>query len=178
VTSVMTSRSLNKLSRAMVYLTCENFQRVGAFKFRGAYNAVASLDAGHEKNRSAVVVTLPSGNHAQGVAIACRLLGRSAHIVMHIPINPIKRAAVANYGASIHETPDRESAEGLLKQLMETLGARHVHALRDPMVVVGQGTCIFEPEVCVKRRAFMARASLFDRRRISKLLHKAAGGQR
>ncbi len=67
-------------------LTCENFQRVGAFKFRGAYDAVASLDAGHERNRSAAVVTFPSGNHAQGVAIACRQLWGSCSCSVIIAI--------------------------------------------------------------------------------------------
>ncbi len=92
------------------------------------------------------MVTLASGNHVQPVALACRLLSRSAHIVMHAPTNPIKRAAVADDRATIHEAADGESAEGLVKQLMETLGARHVHAFNDPMVVAGQAMCMLEPE--------------------------------
>ncbi len=144
VTPVIASRRLDEASGASVFLKCENFQRIGAFKFRGAYRAIATLRSRSPSSPSAPVVTLSSGNHAQGVALACRLLGLSAHIVMHAPVNPMKRGAVAGYRATIHEAADRESAEQLLRELSEGLGASYVHAFNDPLVIAGQGTCMLE----------------------------------
>ena len=83
-TPIQTSRQLDARSHATVFLKCENFQRVGAFKFRGAYNAVT------QRPSSKPVVALSSGNHAQGIALACRLSGKEAHLVMPEPVNPIK----------------------------------------------------------------------------------------
>ena len=93
-TPIQTSRQLDEHSRATVFLKCENFQRVGAFKFRGAYHAVI------QRLSPRPVVALSSGNHAQGIALACRLSGKDAHLVMPEPVNPIKKAAVEDYGAS------------------------------------------------------------------------------
>ncbi len=140
-TPVFTSRHLDEVSGATVYLKCENFQRVGAFKFRGAYNAIASLPPG---DRDRPVVTLSSGNHAQGVALASRLLGRQAHIVMHPPINPLKRAAVKGYHGIIHEATSREQAEALVKELAQQFQAVSIHAFNDPRVIAGQGTATLE----------------------------------
>ena len=107
-TPVMTSRFLNSISGATVYLKCENFQRTGAFKFRGAYHAVTRLNP---QQQSKPVVTLSSGNHAQGVALACQLHGLEAHVVMPEPMNPLKLAAVQGYGATVHQVATRLEGE-------------------------------------------------------------------
>jgi threonine dehydratase len=88
-TPVMTSRTLNHRAGCEVFLKCENFQRVGAFKFRGAYNAISQLS---EAQKRAGIITHSSGNHAQGVALAARLLGVKAVIVMPNDAPEIKRA--------------------------------------------------------------------------------------
>ena len=97
-TPVITSRTLNERVNGQVFLKCENFQRVGAFKFRGAYNAVSQLS---EAQRKAGVITHSSGNHAQGLALAAKLLGVKAIIVMPKDAPVIKREATAGYGAEI-----------------------------------------------------------------------------
>ncbi len=144
VTPVITSGQLDAASHARVYLKCENFQRIGAFKFRGAYNAVSRISVNHAQHGSATIVTLSSGNHAQGVALACRLKQLPAHIVMQAPINPIKRAAVIDYGATIYETEDRDQADQVLAERVASLGGHYVHAYNDPAVIAGQGTCALE----------------------------------
>jgi threonine dehydratase len=141
VTPVMTSRQLDDAAQATVFLKCENFQRIGAFKFRGAYHAIATLPP---KAQGRPVVTLSSGNHAQGVALASHLLGREAHIVMHQPINPLKRQATEGYHATIHETADRDAAEHRLRDLLAQLGGVYIHAFNDPRVIAGQGTTMLE----------------------------------
>lgn len=143
-TPVVTSSQLDAVSRARVYLKCENFQRVGAFKFRGAYNAVSRVAAGHGARGPVTIVTLSSGNHAQGVALACRLKSLPAHIVMQAPVNPIKRAAVVDYGATIYEAAGRAQAEQLLAERVASLTGHYVHAYDDPAVIAGQGTCALE----------------------------------
>jgi threonine dehydratase len=141
LTPVLTSTQLNHIAAATVSLKCENFQRIGAFKFRGAYNAVAiRLERGPFRQ----AVTLSSGNHAQGLALACRLRGLTAQIVMHHPINRLKRQAVEQYGAVIHETRTRGEAEQLVQRLIEELPAIHIHAFNDPPVIAGQGTVALE----------------------------------
>ena len=140
-TPVLTSTQLDRISGAHVSLKCENFQRVGAFKFRGAYNAVATR---LEQGPVSRAITLSSGNHAQGLALACRLHGLTAHIVMHHPINDLKRRAVDQYGAVIHEAQTRAEAETLVRRLSEELPATPVHAFNDPAVIAGQGTAALE----------------------------------
>ncbi|MBI4400048.1 MAG: pyridoxal-phosphate dependent enzyme [Nitrospirae bacterium] len=140
-TPIVTSRQLDEAARATVFLKCENFQRVGAFKFRGAYNAIASLPP---EQRDRPIATLSSGNHAQGVALASHLLGRQAHIVMHRPINPLKRQATLGYHATIHEVTDREEAEQTLRELLQQFNGVHIHAFNDPRVIAGQGTAMLE----------------------------------
>jgi len=141
VTPVMTSRQLDDAAQATVFLKCENFQRIGAFKFRGAYHAIATLQP---EAQGRPVVTLSSGNHAQGVALASYLLGREAHIVMHQPINPLKYQATVGYHATIHETADREAAEHRLRDLLAKLRGVYIHAFNDPRVIAGQGTAMLE----------------------------------
>ena len=97
-TPVMSSRTLNARSGNTVFLKCENFQRVGAFKFRGAYNAISELS---QLEKDAGVITHSSGNHAQGVALAAKILGVKAVVVMPVDAPPIKRKATAQYGAEI-----------------------------------------------------------------------------
>jgi threonine dehydratase len=141
VTPVFTSHQLNDAAGAVVFLKCENFQRVGAFKFRGAYNTIAALSS--ERNAQPVI-TLSSGNHAQGVALACRLLNRKAHVVMPHPINALKRAAVVGYGATVHEAATRQQGERMLEELLAETAGVHVHAFNDPLVIAGQGTATLE----------------------------------
>jgi threonine dehydratase len=140
-TPLITSRQLNAIAGATVYLKCENFQRVGAFKFRGAYHAVSTI---HARQASAAIVTLSSGNHAQGIALACRLLDLAAHVVMIKPVNPLKYQAVLDYGAATYEVSDRDKAETVLQALVETHQGLYVHAFNDPLVIAGQGTAMLE----------------------------------
>jgi len=141
VTPVLTSRTLNQCAGATVFLKCENFQRVGAFKFRGAYHAIATLPS---PQQAGPIVTISSGNHAQGVALACQLRGLAAHIVMTKPINPLKRQAVMDYRATIHEVADGEQAERTLRDLQEQLNGVYIHAFNNPRVIAGQGTAMLE----------------------------------
>ncbi len=137
-TPVQTSHRLDAHSRATVFLKCENFQRVGAFKFRGAYNAVA------HRSSSKPVVALSSGNHAQGIALACRLLGKEAHLVMPDPVNPVKQAAVQGYGGLVHRSADPRDAEALCRELVRELRGEWIEAFNDPDVIAGQGTAALE----------------------------------
>ena len=141
VTPVLTSRTLNQNAGATVFLKCENFQRIGAFKFRGAYHAIATLPP---PQQAGPIVTISSGNHAQGVALACQLRGLAAHIVMTKPINPMKRQAVMDYRATIHEVADGEQAERKLGDLQEQLNGVNIHAFNNPRVIAGQGTAMLE----------------------------------
>ena len=141
MTPVHVSRQLNELAAADVHLKCENFQRAGAFKFRGAYNAIASLPS---ESGQKPVVTLSSGNHAQGVALASRLLNRQAHVVMPGPINALKRSAVVGYGATVHEAATRQEGERMLAELLAETSGVYVHAYNDPLVIAGQGTAMLE----------------------------------
>ena len=97
-TPVATSRLLDEVCGAKVFLKCENFQRVGAFKFRGAYNAVSRLS---DEARARGVITHSSGNHAQALALVCHLLGVKATIVMPEDAPAMKLAATRDYGAEV-----------------------------------------------------------------------------
>ena len=98
VTPVLTSRTLDDRLRARVFLKCESFQRAGAFKFRGAYNAIARLS---EADRRRGILAYSSGNHAQAVALASRLLGAAATVVMPVDAPAAKRKATEGYGARV-----------------------------------------------------------------------------
>jgi len=138
---VTASRVLDDTSGARVFLKCENLQRVGAFKFRGAYHAVSHWAA---TSPSRTFATVSSGNHAQGLALACRLLGCQSHVVMPAGSSPIKRQAVQSYGATVHEAADRAEANELLDRLAQSLPAVVVHPFNDPFVIAGQGTIMLE----------------------------------
>jgi threonine ammonia-lyase medium form len=141
-TPVMTSRTLDALTGRHIFLKCENFQRVGAFKFRGAYNAISQLTP-VEKRRG--VIAHSSGNHAQAVALAAKLLGVKAIIIMPENAPPIKVAATRGYGAEIvfsgNEPTDREEKA---EQLSKKHGYTLVHPSDDLNVIYGAGTAAYE----------------------------------
>lgn len=139
-TPIMRSRTLNTQTGRDIYLKCENFQRVGAFKFRGAYNAISRLS---EDQQSAGVVTHSSGNHAQGVALAARLLGVKATIVMPQDAPAIKKAATAGYGATIITCPAIER-EKVSQELVEQQGYTLIHPYDNWDIIAGQGTAALE----------------------------------
>jgi threonine dehydratase len=139
-TPVMTSRTLDANSDCQVFVKCENLQRVGAFKFRGAYDAISQLDL---EQRAAGVITHSSGNHAQGVALASRLCGVRAVVVMPEDAPQIKRQATAGYGAQI--VPCRaEDRESVTQQLVEAHGYYLVHPYDNDQIIAGQGTAAWE----------------------------------
>ena len=141
-TPILTCTSLDELAGAKVFLKCENLQKVGAFKFRGACNAVFSLsDAAAVRG----VATHSSGNHAQALALAARLRGIPANIVMPSTSPMVKRAAVAGYGGLITFCePTLEARESTLARLVAESGAEIVHPYNDPRVISGQGTATLE----------------------------------
>jgi threonine dehydratase len=125
-----------------VFLKCENFQKVGAFKARGACNAVLSLD---EATAARGVVTHSSGNHAQALAWAASLRGIPAHIVMPTNAPPIKRRAVEGYGGTIYECePTVKDREHTAARVANETGATLIPPYDDPRVIAGQGTCALE----------------------------------
>jgi threonine dehydratase len=137
-TPVLTSQALDEATGARVFLKAENLQRVGAFKFRGAYNAVAMLSA---DERAAGVATASSGNHAQALALAASLHGVKATILMPEDAPENKLAATRGYGAEVipfdRYASDREK---LLAELVADSGAIPVHPYDDERVMAGQGT--------------------------------------
>jgi threonine dehydratase len=141
-TPVLTSRALDDATGATVLLKAENLQRVGAFKFRGAYNAVASLPAG---DRARGVATVSSGNHAQALALAARLHDVPAAILMPDDAPPGKLAATEGYGAEVIRF-DRygQDREELLAALVAERGFVPVHPYDDERVMAGQGTVALE----------------------------------
>jgi threonine dehydratase len=139
-TPVHTSRTLDALAGCQIFLKCENFQRVGAFKFRGAYNAISQLSP---EQKAAGVVTHSSGNHAQGVALAAQLLGVPATIVMPDDAPAVKREATAGYGARIVSAPAAQR-EIVSAQLARDEGLTLVHPYDDDRIIAGQGTAAWE----------------------------------
>lgn len=141
-TPVVTSRSFNEQSGYQVYFKCENLQRVGAFKFRGAYNALSRLSSS-EKARG--VIAHSSGNHAQGIALAAKLLGISATIVMPNDAPASKLAATQGYGAEIvlYDRQVEDRAE-LSARLAAEQRLVLVHPYDNPYIMAGQGTAALE----------------------------------
>lgn len=139
-TPVHTSRTLNQQTGHQIYLKCENFQRVGAFKFRGAYNAVSQLS---NAQKEAGIVTHSSGNHAQGLALAAKLLGVQVTIVMPDNAPAIKKAATAGYGATIVTCPAVER-EAVCAQLIDEHGYTLIHPYDNANIIAGAGTAALE----------------------------------
>jgi threonine dehydratase len=141
-TPVFTSRTLDGLTGSSVRVKAECFQRGGAFKFRGAYNKIASLP---EDARARGVLAYSSGNHAQAVAIAARLLGTTATIVMPEDAPPAKLEATRGYGAEV-VSYDRwtEDREEIGRRLAGERGVELVRPYDDPLVMAGQGTTALE----------------------------------
>jgi threonine dehydratase len=142
VTPIMTSRTLNRRVRAEVYLKCENFQRMGAFKFRGAFNAMSRLS---DADKARGVITYSSGNHAQAVALVGTLLGIRTTVVMPNDAPTIKRVATEEYGANVvGYDPQKATREAIAK----TLAAEHGYTIVPPFdhidIVAGQGTAALE----------------------------------
>jgi threonine dehydratase len=141
-TPVVTSRSVDRRVGARVFFKCENFQRAGAFKFRGAYNALSRLDADARRRG---VVTYSSGNHAQALALAGQLLDIPRTIVMPSDAPAVKRAATLEYGGRIvsyeRETGDREA---IGRHLAETQGLTLIPPFDHPDIIAGQGTAALE----------------------------------
>jgi len=141
-TPVLTNESLNEKVAAKVFLKCENFQKVGAFKFRGACNAVFSL---RDEEAARGVSTHSSGNHAQALALAARLRGIPAYIVMPNNAPAVKKAAVAGYGGIITFCePTLAAREATLAQIVQETGSEVVHPYNDERVIAGQGTAVLE----------------------------------
>ncbi len=141
-TPVLTNESLNQQVGAQVFLKCENLQKVGAFKFRGACNAVYSLT---DEEAARGVCTHSSGNHAQALALAARMRGISAYIVMPNNAPSVKKKAVAGYGGLITfcETT-LEARESTLDRISFDTGANVIHPYNDERVIAGQGTAALE----------------------------------
>jgi len=141
-TPVFTSRTLDQRTDARVHVKAECFQRGGAFKFRGAYNAIAMLDA---ETRARGVLAYSSGNHAQAVAVAARLLGTTATIVMPLDAPPAKLEATRGYGAEI-VSYDRwtENREEIGARLAAESGLELIRPYDDVRVMAGQGTVALE----------------------------------
>src|SRR5947199_6629990 len=142
VTPVLTSQTLDARCGGSVFLKCENFQRVGAFKFRGAMNALLQLDeAGH----AAGVVTHSSGNHAQALALAGQLTGTPVCVVMPRTAPAIKRAATEGYGARVVPCePTLADREATVARLIAEHGYTLIHPFDDWRVIAGQGTAAWE----------------------------------
>src|SRR5687768_4676814 len=141
-TPVLISRRVDAETGARVYFKCENFQRVGAFKFRGAFNALSRFDPAQ---RRAGVVSFSSGNHAQAIALAAQLLGIPATIVMPRDAPALKLSATRGYGAEIvlydRYTEDREA---IGRELAEKRGLTLIPPYDHPHVIAGQGTAALE----------------------------------
>ena len=141
-TPVMTNESLNQKVGVQVFMKCENLQKVGAFKFRGASNAVWSLT---DEEAARGVVTHSSGNHAQALALAAKMRGISAYIVMPSNAPQVKKNAVAGYGGQITFCePTLEARESTMEGIRLRTGSTVVHPYDNEKVIAGQGTAALE----------------------------------
>ena len=137
-TPLLRSSALNELAGAEVMLKAENLQRIGAFKIRGAYNKIASIP---EQERAKGVVAHSSGNHAQGTALASRLLGTSATIVMPASSSRVKVEGTRGYGATVVFCEDSsDDRERIANDLIKKSGATLVPPFNDDQIIAGQGT--------------------------------------
>ncbi len=141
-TPILTSESINEIAGCKLYFKCENFQKIGAFKARGGVNAVLSLP---EAQRKHGVVTHSSGNHAQAIAMASKVAGVPAFIVMPKTAPEVKRKAVAGYGAQITLCePTQQSREEYAARIQAETGATFISPYNDYSVIAGQATCAKE----------------------------------
>jgi threonine dehydratase/serine racemase len=141
-TPVVTCTTLDVLAERQLYFKCEHLQKAGAFKFRGAYNAVSQLS---EVVAARGVATHSSGNHAQALALAARLHGIAAHVVVPRGAPRTKLAATLGYGARVIEcAPTLEARESTLADVVRETGAALVHPYDHPSVIAGQGTVALE----------------------------------
>jgi threonine dehydratase len=137
-TPVMTSNSLDEMAGCQLYFKCENFQKVGAFKARGAMNALLSLT---REQRAKGVATHSSGNHAQALSRAAKIMGVKAYIVMPRTAPAIKKQGVKGYGGEIFECePTLESRESTLAEVIKKTGAIEIHPFNNYDVIAGQAT--------------------------------------
>ena len=141
-TPVLTSHSLDKASGASVFLKCENFQKIGAFKFRGAMNAVLLLDESQKKRG---VITHSSGNHGQALAKAGQMMGVPVCVVMPSTAPAVKRRATGDFGAIVELCePTQQARESTVQRLIDQHGYEMVHPFNDWRVIAGQGTAALE----------------------------------
>ncbi|MFZ0472371.1 MAG: pyridoxal-phosphate dependent enzyme, partial [Bacteroidales bacterium] len=141
-TPVLTSNQIDKISGAHLFFKCENFQKVGAFKFRGATNAVIKLT---EEQRRSGVVTHSSGNHAAALAHAAVSRGVKAYIVMPSTAPDVKKRAVAGYGAEITFCePTLAAREAAAAEVISLTGATMIHPYDNFNIIAGQGTAALE----------------------------------
>ena len=141
-TPVLTNRTIDRLSGKKIFFKCENFQKIGAFKFRGGWNAISSLN---EEEAKKGVCTHSSGNHAQAVAYAAAKRNIPAYIVMPENAPKVKLEAVEGYNAKITLCePTLKARRDTLDEIAKRTGARIVHPFNDPKVIAGQGTAALE----------------------------------
>ncbi len=141
-TPILTCKTIDGMTGAQLYFKCENFQKVGAFKYRGATNAVLSLT---KEDLRFGVATHSSGNHAQALALAARIHGAKAYIVMPKNAPQIKINAVADYGGEIiFCEPTLQARESSLAQVIARTGAHEIHPYNDYRIIAGQATAAAE----------------------------------
>ncbi len=141
-TPTLTNQTLDRMSGASLFFKCENFQKMGAFKMRGAANAILCLD---KEARQKGVATHSSGNFAQALALSAKLLGVKAYIVMPSNSPAVKKAAVRDYGGEIIEcAPTLQAREETLQKVVLQTGATFLHPFNQKEVILGQGTAAIE----------------------------------
>ena len=141
-TPVLTSDNINAILKTNLYFKCENFQKVGAFKYRGATNAVQQLS---ESQLHKGVATHSSGNHAQALALAAKIKNVAAYIVMPRNAPKSKKDAVIGYGAKVIECePTLEARESTIEQVIHDKNACFIHPYNDYTIIAGQATCAME----------------------------------
>ena len=137
-TPILTSSAIDKIVGANIFFKCENFQKTGSFKIRGAFNALLQLK---EKQRVENVVTNSSGNFGQALSYAASMLNINAYIVMPSTASQVKKDAVMGYGATIIESqPTLEAREATTRAIVENKSAIYIHPSNDYEVIMGQGT--------------------------------------
>lgn len=141
-TPVLSSQTINRMAGAEVFFKCENFQKMGAFKMRGAANAILCLS---EEARSKGVATHSSGNFAQAIALSAKMMGVKAYIVMPSNAPEVKKAAVRDYGGEVIEcVPTLQAREDTLQEVVERTGATFLHPYNQEEVIAGQSTAAIE----------------------------------